>query len=267
MAHCEPKLSHKVGWRSTTALSRFPSPQVRPGSLQQRHALRMAGHGEDADDPERERDPLRSAALRRRNSPLTCGDAVLGDCGRRSGVARLCESKRAHSEPSCHRAPTGRSATSSHLARTMFSNPTCGALLATRDMRWDATVGGTRGRAISGADHLQDEARVRCDVAPTKGRSRARLASKPQVSNSAPPAAHHGARRCAALAANVVQFVLRAANLRVSGSLGVRMPNPCLDRGTRTPVICGGAGASFVRSPARTSQDTFGCLWTFSAVL
>ena len=66
----------------------------------------MVRHREDTDDHERKRDPVRSAALRRRNRPLTCGDAVLGDCGRRSGVAGLCESKRAQSEPSCHRAPT-----------------------------------------------------------------------------------------------------------------------------------------------------------------
>jgi hypothetical protein len=57
---------------------------------QQRNALRMESHREGTDDHERKRDPLRSAALRRRNRPLTCGDAVLGDCGRRSGVAGLC---------------------------------------------------------------------------------------------------------------------------------------------------------------------------------
>jgi hypothetical protein len=73
---------------------------------QQRNALQMESHRKHADDDERQRDPLRSAALRRRNRPLTCDDAVLGDCGRRSGVAGLCESKRAHSEPSCQRAPT-----------------------------------------------------------------------------------------------------------------------------------------------------------------
>jgi hypothetical protein len=66
----------------------------------------MAGHREGTDGPERERDHLRSVAIRRRNRPLTCGDAAPGDCGRRSGVADPCESKRAHSEPSCQLAPT-----------------------------------------------------------------------------------------------------------------------------------------------------------------
>jgi hypothetical protein len=66
----------------------------------------MRSHREDTDGPERERDPLRVAALRRRNQPLTCGACRPRDCRHRSGVARLCESKRAHSEPSCQRAPT-----------------------------------------------------------------------------------------------------------------------------------------------------------------
>src|SRR4051812_11268419 len=70
------------------------------------HALDVVGHREGTDGPERERDLLRSAARRSRNRPLTCGDAVLGDRGRRSGVASLYESKRAQSEPSCQRAPT-----------------------------------------------------------------------------------------------------------------------------------------------------------------
>ena len=74
--------------------------------LQQRDALDVVRHREDTDGTERERDTVRSAALRRRNWPLTCGDAVLGDRRRRSGVAGRCESKRAHSEPSCQRAPT-----------------------------------------------------------------------------------------------------------------------------------------------------------------
>ena len=107
-------------------LSSIPvSVQVRPGATselrhpiwgalqagdpafhQQRNALHMGSHREDTDGPERERDPLRAAALRRRNQSLTCGDAAPGDCRRRSGVARLCESKRAHSEPSCQRALT-----------------------------------------------------------------------------------------------------------------------------------------------------------------
>jgi len=80
-------------------------PRANVRRLQQRNAFRVAGHREDVHDAERKCDPLRSAALRRRNRPLTCGDAVLGDSGRRSGVAGLCESKRAHSEPSGQRAP------------------------------------------------------------------------------------------------------------------------------------------------------------------
>jgi hypothetical protein len=82
-----------------------PGP-LEPGPFEHSHALHVVGHREDTDGAERERDPLRAAALRRRNQPLTCDDAAPGDCRRRSGVAGLCESKRAHSEPSCQRAPT-----------------------------------------------------------------------------------------------------------------------------------------------------------------
>jgi hypothetical protein len=66
----------------------------------------MGSHREDADGAECERDPLPPTAVKRRNWPLICGDAVLGHCPRRSGVAGPCESKRAHSEPSCQWAPT-----------------------------------------------------------------------------------------------------------------------------------------------------------------
>jgi hypothetical protein len=102
-----PSASARGGVRerqSTT--SRIASPQVRAGSLQQRHALHVVGHREDAHGFEPGGDSLRAAAVRRRKKPLTCGDAAPGDCRRRSRVARLCESKRAHSEPSSQRAPT-----------------------------------------------------------------------------------------------------------------------------------------------------------------
>ena len=91
--------------RRRIANRRFTGDSLRRPH-QQRHALDVVRHREDVHDAERKCDPLRSAALMRRNRPLTCGDAVLGDCGRRSGVAGLCESKRAQSEPSCQRAPT-----------------------------------------------------------------------------------------------------------------------------------------------------------------
>ena len=82
------------------------SPQARVAFRKMRNELHVVRHREDVHDAERTCDPLRSPALKRPNWPLTCGDAVLGDCGRRNGAAGLCESKRAHSEPSCQRAPT-----------------------------------------------------------------------------------------------------------------------------------------------------------------
>ena len=63
-------------------------------------------HREDSDGPERERDRLRSAGPRRRNRPLNCGDARPRGMHAPERCCGPCESKRAHSEPSCQRAPT-----------------------------------------------------------------------------------------------------------------------------------------------------------------
>jgi hypothetical protein len=59
---------------------------------------------------ERGCEPLRSPVSTRRNRPLTCGDAAVSTCGRQCGIAGACTSKRAHSEPSCQRAPTDANA-------------------------------------------------------------------------------------------------------------------------------------------------------------
>ena len=102
----EPKASPTARSRGSCSRAPITSPQAGFTFQKERNALQVKSHREGTHGTERVRDPLRSPARRRRNRPLTCGHAVLGSCGRRSGVAGLCESRRAHSEPSCQRAPT-----------------------------------------------------------------------------------------------------------------------------------------------------------------
>ena len=92
-SHKGLKVSLRTRLRLGTCCAGIALPQVRAGSGEQSDAFDVMRHREDTDRPERERDPLRAAALRRRTRSLTCGDAALGDCGRRTGVAGLCESK------------------------------------------------------------------------------------------------------------------------------------------------------------------------------
>jgi hypothetical protein len=96
----EPKVSHKVCWRRSTASSRTAPPQVRAAFLQQRDAFDVVRHREDADATERERDPLRSTAFMRGNWPLTCGFIASDRPSHRYLSATLCNSKRAQSAPS-----------------------------------------------------------------------------------------------------------------------------------------------------------------------
>ena len=88
--------------------------------FQQRNALDVVGHREAVHDPERKCDPLRSRALMRPSELVTCGNAVWDAHGRRRPGAGDCESKRAQSEPSRRRAPTGANV---HSERTRL--PPC----------------------------------------------------------------------------------------------------------------------------------------------
>ena len=84
-----PKCAMAVKHRRSTSPSKIAPPQVRAGCSPAARRTPRGGHREDTDDHERNRDPLQSAALRRRNRPLTCGDAILGDCKRRSTESGL----------------------------------------------------------------------------------------------------------------------------------------------------------------------------------
>lgn len=82
------------------------SPRVRAGLRQQRDAFRVVCHREDVHGRERTCDGSRVTAGGRQKPPLPCDDATSIPCDIRSGLVGLCESKRAHSEPSCQQTPT-----------------------------------------------------------------------------------------------------------------------------------------------------------------
>lgn len=82
-----PDLGAALRWLAVAAVG---EPNVRKDARAAIHSAVLplledhVQYRKDTDDHERKRNPSRSAALRRRNRPLTCGDAVLVDCGRRS---------------------------------------------------------------------------------------------------------------------------------------------------------------------------------------
>ena len=69
----EPKVSPSITRGTRARALRFRRSE---SLFEQRDALDMMRHREGRDGAERERDPSRAAALRRRTQPLTCADAA-----------------------------------------------------------------------------------------------------------------------------------------------------------------------------------------------
>ena len=81
------------------------SPQARVALHKGAQRTPDGSRREDVNGTERQCDRLRLAANIGPNWPLTCDDAAVARCHRQSALAAGCESNRAQSEPSGHRAP------------------------------------------------------------------------------------------------------------------------------------------------------------------
>lgn len=131
------------------------SPQWSAGSNNATHSTWWV-IGNQVRPPERQRDHLRSDAFVSQKPHLTCNDVVLDPCGRRRGVADLCESKRAQSEPSRRQLPTrapnrGCSAAATH-SRSLSIRP------STRHRIWNPIR--TAGRSVLTDFHGPREVRA-----------------------------------------------------------------------------------------------------------